>query len=65
MKAQNKKEEMEKGIFLTNQELSGLIEACNVANRHDPRPPWKPHGIAAWGKLVKEERIRSQSLPSN
>ena len=42
----------------TDDELSALIEACNVANRHQPRQPWGRAGESAWRKLLHEERSR-------
>ena len=44
-------------LKLTSDELSALIEACNVADRHRPRPPWDRAGRSAWRKLVEEERL--------
>lgn len=41
----------------TSDELSALIEACNVASRHNPRPPWDRAGHSAWRKLIEEERL--------
>ena len=47
-------------FHLTDDELSALIEACNVANNHNPRPPWDRAGQAAWNKLVQEEYRRAE-----
>jgi len=44
---------------LTDDELSALIEACNVADRGKPRPPWDRAGKSAWRKLIDEERYRA------
>jgi hypothetical protein len=44
---------------LTDDELSALIEACNVAGRGSPRPPWDRAGNSAWRKLIDEERYRA------
>lgn len=49
-------------LDLTDDELSALIEACNVAQWHKPRPPWGRAGGSAWRKLVEEERQRSLRL---
>lgn len=45
----------------SNNELSALIEACNVANAHykDARPPWAQCGYAAHQKLVAQEKRRA------
>ena len=43
---------------LTDEELSALIEACNVASQHNPRPPWASAGRQAWDKLLAEELRR-------
>jgi hypothetical protein len=47
---------------LTDDELSALIEACNVVNNHpgEARPPWNRAGHAAHDKLINEERRRSR-----
>ena len=45
-------------LDLTDDELSALIEACNVAGRGSPRPPWDRAGISAWRKLIDEELYR-------
>lgn len=47
--------------FLTDDELSALIEACNVADRHNPRPPWGSAGGSAWSKLTNAEKARGPS----
>lgn len=43
--------------WLSDQELSALIEACNVTshNSSQARPPWNTDGKPAWHKLVAEE----------
>jgi hypothetical protein len=48
---------------LTDQELSALIEACNVTNRHphEARPPYGEAGNDARLKLVEEERRRGEA----
>jgi hypothetical protein len=46
------------GFTLTDDELSALIEACNVADVNDPRPPWSWAGKSAWNKLLREEKRR-------
>lgn len=46
-------------LDMTDDELSALIEACNVADRGNPRPPWDRAGKSAWRKLIDEERYRA------
>jgi hypothetical protein len=48
-------------LILTGDELSALIEACNVASQHHARPPWPSHGHNAWTKLLGEECRRSKN----
>ena len=47
-------------ISLNPQELSALIEACNVAHNHptEGRPPWRgrPDGRNAYKKLLQVEK---------
>lgn len=51
-------------LVLSDQELSALIEACNVTDAaisrrlNIPRPPWNTDGSTAWKKLIKEEMRR-------
>lgn len=45
-------------LDLTNDELSALVEACNLASVGSPRPPWDRAGRSAWAKLLLEERRR-------
>lgn len=50
--------------WLTDRELSALIEACNVAKSGSrPRPPWDTDGDSAHEKLVRVEAAR-QSEPA-
>lgn len=51
------------GFTLTDDELSALIEACNVANSpgSKPRPPWSWAGRSAWDKLIREEMRRGKN----
>lgn len=46
---------------LTDDELSALIEACNVTRRThgEARPPWDRSGHSAHDKLIAEERRRN------
>jgi len=45
--------------LLTDQELSALIEACNVARSGSrPRPPWNTDGDSAHKKLLAVEAAR-------
>ena len=48
------------GFTLTDQELSALVEACNVANRNQPRPPWNTDGRSAWAPLIREDIRRGK-----
>lgn len=49
-------------LELTDDELSALVEACNVANKHKPRPPWCWAGRSAWDKLIAEEMRRGKAV---
>jgi len=48
------------GDWLSDQELSALIEACNVTSKNQSlaRPPWNTDGNSAWEKLLAEELRR-------
>jgi len=51
-------------LSLTADEVSALIEACNVARGHGsrPRPPWDADGESARLKLLEAEK---RAFPSH
>ena len=54
-------------IDLTDDELSALIEACNIAEhalKPRPRPPWDRAGSSAHKKLIEEELRRAKCFHS-
>ncbi len=50
-------------LDLTGDEVSALIEACNVAGEHGGREPWGRAGQSAWKKLIAEEGRRALRPP--
>ena len=53
-------EEADGSLRLSDDECSALIEACNVASQHNPRPPWQSAGREAWDKLLWMESHRNK-----